>query len=261
MNCSEKLIIALDFPSGREALAHVKRLITAVRAVRYFKVGNQLFTREGPKIVRDIQEAGGEVFLDLKFHDIPNTVFQATRSAMELRPFMMNVHVSGGMEMMKAAREAVDQFHKKGSMPLLIGVTVLTSLTDSSLSELKIAPPVRELAVHYARLAKKAGLDGVVCSVSDVAAIKREIGKDFVAITPGIRLTSSRPASSRAQRGISALKDDQKRVATVEMALKEGSDYLVLGRSLFQSENPPVSLKALVKKCHSEHKVRGISDV
>ncbi len=236
MNCSKKLIIALDFPSGREALAHVKRLIPTVR---YFKVGKQLFTREGPKIVRDIQEAGGEVFLDLKFHDIPNTVFQATRSAMELRPFMMNVHVSGGMEMMKAAREAVDQFHKKGPTlfgePLLIGVTVLTSLTDSSLLELKINTPVQELVVHYARLAKKAGLDGVVCAVSDVAAIKREIGKDFVAITPGIRLGE-------------VLKDDQKRVATVEAALKEGSDYLVIGRSLFQSENPLERLKALFEE-------------
>ncbi len=242
MNCSEKLIIALDFSSAREALSWVKRFIPTVK---YFKVGKQLFTTEGPKIVRDIQEEGGEVFLDLKFHDIPNTVYEATKAAMKLAPFMMNVHVSGGMEMMKAAREAVDQYGSHRKKTLLIGVTVLTSFTDSSLSELKIDTPVQELVVYYAGLAKKAGLDGVVCSVSDVSAIKKKIGKDFVTVTPGIRLA-----------GENVLKEDQKRTATAESALKEGTDYLVIGRSLFQSKNPLERLKMY----HVEPEGRNISD-
>lgn len=195
--------------------------------------------------MKNIQKAGGEVFLDLKFHDIPNTVYEATKAAMKLQPFMLNIHLLGGTEMMKAAREAVDQYASPRKKTLLIGVTVLTSLTDSSLSELKINTPVQDLALHYAGLAKKAGLDGVVCSVSDVSAIKKGIGKDFVTVTPGIRLG-----------GENILKEDQKRTATAESALKEGADYLVIGRSLFQSQNPLERLK----KCHVEPEGRNIFD-
>lgn len=234
MDISKKLIVALDFSSGEEALGWVRKLIPTVN---YFKIGHQLFTREGPPMVREIQKAGGDIFLDLKFHDIPSTVFEATKSAMALEPFMINVHSLGGTEMMRAAREAVNQYASPRKKTLLIGVTVLTSLTDSSLLELKINAPVQDLVVHYAGLAKKAGLDGVVCSVSEVRAIKKGIGKDFITVTPGIRL-----------EGKGVTKDDQKRIATVEKAFEQGADYVVLGRSLFNSKNPLKTLARIQRR-------------
>src|SRR3990167_110461 len=160
MNFSKKLILALDFSESKEALEWVRRLLPYVKI---FKVGKQLFTSNGPQIIRDIYKEGGQVFLDLKYHDIPNTVAGACRKASELGVFMLNVHAMGGLEMMQAAKTAIDESSKH--KPLLIAVTVLTSFSEKNLKEVGISIPLKQLVLHYAKLAQNAGMDGVVCSV------------------------------------------------------------------------------------------------
>jgi len=206
-----------------------------------FKVGKQLFTREGPAIVREIQARGGRVFLDLKFHDIPNTVAAASRSVAELGVFMFNVHAMGGIEMMRAARRAVDGTTAKNK-PLIIGVTVLTSLSQPDLELLGIHEIPEVVALRYAEMVKSAGLDGVVCSVHEVEQIKKQCGKDFLTVTPCIRFADN-----------TLKNDDQQRIATPEGAMKAGSDFLVIGRALFASKDSPRSpidrLKKMIKDC------------
>jgi len=231
MNFSEKLILALDFPTEKEALSWVDLCIPYVKT---FKVGKQLFTKVGPSIVRAIHERGGRVFLDTKFHDIPNTVAEAVASAAELGVFMCNMHASGGIEMMKAARNAVSKLEKK---PLLMGVTILTSLSSEDLKQLGYKDDVASMVLRLAKLSKEAGMDGVVCSVGDVEMIKAALGKDFITVTPGIRFSDS-----------SFKGDDQKRVATPERAHQVGSDYWVVGRSLFRSEDPLTLLRKTIDK-------------
>src|SRR3989338_3042416 len=220
MNFSEKLILALDFENAPEAIRWVEMCLPFVKT---FKVGLGLFTQEGPSIVREIQNRGGKVFLDLKFHDIPNSVCHACEAVRSLNVFMLNVHCIGGVEMMKRASEV---FKTMPSKPLLIGVTILTSLPSSE-----------KRVLDLGNQAKEAGLDGVVCSVKEVKSIKSKCGKTFITVTPGIRLEES-----------SVKNDDQKRSSTIQEALASDSDFLVLGRSLFQSKDPLKFLKNTIEK-------------
>ena len=212
-----KIITALDFDDINKARHFVSKLTPDVCRL---KVGMQMFTAFGPAWVEELQEKGFEIFLDLKFHDIPSTVAKACVSAAALGVWMCNIHVCGGTRMMQSAREALDHLDKK---PLLIGVTVLTSSDD---------PDAASQVLDYAIEAKQAGLDGVVCSAHEAAVLRTQLGPDFVLVTPGIRLKGD------------AL-DDQSRVMTPEAAIEAGSDYLVIGRSITQAENPLAVLKSI----------------
>ena len=192
------------------------------------KVGSQLFTSSGPQIINDLKGLGFEIFLDLKFHDIPNTVYEAVRSAADLGVWMVNVHASGGIKMLEASRRALEGYDQP---PLLIGVTVLTSLSDDALKEVGLQG-VSEQVLRLATLAKECELDGVVCASSDTKDIKDEFGEDFLTVTPGIR-----PFQSDL--------DDQSRVSTPEEAVKNGSDFLVIGRPITGSQNPRATLEEI----------------
>ena len=214
-----RIIISLDFPDGTEALDLVHRLDPAWCRL---KVGKELFTRSGPALVEQIMKQGFAVFLDLKFHDIPATVAGACRAAADLGVWMINVHAAGGERMLAAAHEAVDKHDRR---PLLIAVTVLTSLTDTDLRQVGVEKPVAEQVLSLARLAAACGLDGAVCSAQEAARLKKELGKDFILVTPGIRPVGS-------------ARDDQQRIMTPAEAIKAGSDYLVIGRPVTQAEDP-----------------------
>lgn len=218
-----KIIVALDYQTSDEALEFVKK-VTPEKC--RLKVGNELFTAAGPELVRTLCEKGFGVFLDLKFHDIPNTVAQACRSAARLGVWLMNVHASGGEVMMRAAAAALAEFP---SRPLLIGVTVLTSMDEAQLAGIGMEVSPLDQVKRLAALASRSGLDGVVCSAREVQAVKAATGKDFLCVTPGIR-----PQWAAA--------GDQKRIMTPEAAIKEGSDYLVIGRPVTRADDP---LKAL----------------
>jgi orotidine-5'-phosphate decarboxylase len=223
---SKRVIVPLDVPDAESALALASRLDPKLCRV---KVGTELFTAAGPAVVGGLQERGFEVFLDLKFHDIPNTVAGACRSAARLGVWMMNVHASGGEAMMRAAREAI---HSIARPPLLIAVTILTSLSDADLEQVGFAGTVEDNVVRLARLARASGLDGVVCSAREAQAIRAAAGADFTLVTPGIRL----PGSG---------KDDQSRVVTPRDAVRLGADYLVIGRPITQSRDPAATLETI----------------
>jgi len=192
------------------------------------KIGKELFTRGGPQFIEKVQDLGFEVFLDLKFHDIPNTVAAACKAASDLGVWMVNIHALGGRRMMEAAREAIDSsIHK----PKLIAVTILTSMSDAEIHEVGLSGSSADNVSRLADLARNCGLDGVVCSAREAARLKQENGADFLLVTPGIR-----PAWSVA--------GDQTRIMTPKDALQAGSDYLVVGRPITQSEDP---LSALLK--------------
>ena len=195
------------------------------------KVGSQLFTSAGPEVIEELSMLGFDVFLDLKFHDIPNTVAQSVKAASNLGVWMLNIHASGGSIMMNAAKEATSGLLKP---PLIIGVTMLTSLSEKDVNEIGIQG-ISNQALSLASLAKKNSLDGVVCSVNEVRRIKELLGKDFITVTPGIRSSDS-------------LKDDQSRVSTARNAIENGSDYLVIGRPITQSDNPMKSLDSIIKE-------------
>ena len=195
------------------------------------KVGSQLFTSAGPKVIEELSMLGFDIFLDLKFHDIPNTVAQSVREASNLGVWMLNVHASGGSIMMNAAKEVTSE---SLNPPLIIGVTMLTSLSEKDVNEIGIQD-ISNQALSLASLAKKNSLDGVVCSVNEVRRIKELLGKDFLTVTPGIRSSDS-------------LKDDQSRVSTARNAIENGSDYLVIGRPITQSDNPMNSLDSIIKE-------------
>lgn len=220
----ERLIFALDVDAFEEAERWVKLLHEKVGV---FKVGKQLFTRCGPEVVRMIRAEGAEVFLDLKYHDIPNTVALAGVEASRLGVRMFNVHALGGREMMDATVSAVDRLLPRGSAgrPLLLAVTILTSSTEETLREVGIEAPVTEMVPRLARLAQEAGMDGVVASPREVELIRRACGPDFVIVTPGVR-----PAD--------AALDDQKRVMTPGEAVAAGADYLVIGRPISAAPDP-----------------------
>jgi orotidine-5'-phosphate decarboxylase len=218
------VIIALDTPDEKRALELVRLL---KNRVGIFKVGLELFTSSGPSIVRRINEEGCRVFLDLKFHDIPNTVYGAVKQAARLGAFMLNVHASGGRKMMEWAKKAADEVFEgdREKRPKILGVTVLTSLDDEDLREMNIEKSSREQVLSLAKMAKEAGLDGVVASADEVREIKEFLGEDFLVVTPGVR-----PAFAAAL--------DQKRVMTPLDAIKAGADYIVIGRPVTAAEDP-----------------------
>lgn len=216
----KRIIVALDYPDRDQALQMARQLDPALCRV---KVGKELFTRCGPGIVEALQALNFDVFLDLKFHDIPNTTARAVRAAAELGVWMVNVHASGGTRMMAAAREQLEQV--KDNRTLLIAVTVLTSMQREDLAEIGLDVDPMEHVVRLAKLTQAAGLDGVVCSAQEVSAIREAVAGDFALVTPGIR-----PADS--ERG------DQQRIMTPEQAILTGSDYLVVGRPVTQASVP-----------------------
>lgn len=218
-----RVIVALDFDNADDATNLAKSINPAQCRV---KVGKELFTRAGPPLIEELHKLGFEVFLDLKFHDIPNTVAQACRAAAELGVWMVNVHALGGRRMMEAAREAVDSCAQK---PKLIGVTILTSMGAEDLKEVGLSGEPQENVIRLAGLAQDSGMDGVVCSPREVSALRETIGGSFCLVTPGVR-----PAG--------AAKDDQKRITTPEDAIVTGSSYLVIGRPITQAENPREAL-------------------
>ncbi|RCW62790.1 orotidine-5'-phosphate decarboxylase [Marinobacter nauticus] len=222
-----KIIVALDFPSQNPALALADQLDPAKCRL---KVGKELFTRSGPDLVKALQSRGFDIFLDLKFHDIPNTTSAAVAAAAELGVWMVNVHASGGEKMMVACRERLESFGN--DRPLLIAVTVLTSMSDEDLAGIGITSSAEAHVSRLATLTKNSGLDGVVCSAQEAPRLKAEQGSDFQLITPGIR-------------PLTAGKGDQQRIMTPTDALKAGSDYLVIGRPITQAPDPLAALKAI----------------
>lgn len=221
-----KIIVALDFSNSRGALALVEKLDPALCRL---KVGKELFTAAGPALVESLQQRGFSVFLDLKFHDIPNTVASACKSAAALGIWMVNVHALGGRRMMTAAREALEGVRQR---PKLIAVTVLTSMCQADLNELGIPGEPRDTVLRLAGLAQESGLDGVVCSAQEAAALRHERGEAFCLVTPGIR-----PAT--------ASRDDQMRIVTPAEAIRLGSNYLVIGRPITQAPDPVQVLKQI----------------
>ncbi len=225
MSAIDKMILALDVADSDYALEIVDKFKDYINI---FKVGLELFTTAGPGIVEEIQKRGKKVFLDLKFHDIPNTVTKAALSATRLGVYMFNVHASGGFEMMRKCRDSVVEMCLKENLerPKILGVTVLTSLSKEILTdELGIQYGLRTHVRHLSSLALKAGLDGVVASAREVELIRNHCGKGFIIVTPGIRPSWTPP-------------DDQKRTLTPKEAIREGSDYLVIGRAILQQPDP-----------------------
>ncbi|WP_226597274.1 orotidine-5'-phosphate decarboxylase [Marinobacter nauticus] len=222
-----KIIVALDFPSQNPALALADQLDPAKCRL---KVGKELFTRSGPDLVKALQSRGFDIFLDLKFHDIPNTTSAAVVAAAELGVWMVNVHAAGGEKMMVACRERLEAFGN--DRPLLIAVTVLTSMSDEDLAGIGITSSAEAHVSRLATLTKNSGLDGVVCSAQEAPRLKAEQGSDFQLITPGIR-------------PLTADKGDQQRIMTPVDALKAGSDYLVIGRPITQAPDPLAALEAI----------------
>jgi len=232
MQQDPKIIVAVDFSTMkpvRELIQHLSPQYCRI------KIGNILFTRYGPKLVEEIMQRGFQVFLDLKYHDIPQTVAGACKAAAELGVWMVNVHIAGGSAMMRAAREAIDKFENK---PLLIGVTVLTSLVSEDLIPTGISEPIETVVQRRAKLAKENGLDGVVCSPQEIEKLQAEMGSDFVFVTPGIRLSGDN-------------KDDQKRVMTPTAAIQAGGHYLVIGRSITRAADPLAILLQITAEINS----------
>ena len=218
------IIVALDVPTTHEALGLAKELGPVVGA---FKIGKQLFVSEGPDIVRKLKDTGAKIFLDLKFHDIPNTVAKAVQSAIDVGVDMLTVHTSGGSEMLTAAENASNE---KAAMlgidsPLILGVTVLTSMDDANLAELGIQEGTQGQVVRLAKLAASSGLRGLVCSPQEIKFLREELGGNIQLVTPGIRFESS-PA------------DDQKRTMSPAEAIKAGASWLVIGRPITLAESP-----------------------
>lgn len=203
------------------------------------KVGKELFTRTGPKVLEALKSLGFDVFLDLKYHDIPNTVAQAVLAAAEAGVWMVNVHASGGPKMMAAARHALDGISSQ-ARPLLIAVTVLTSMDQQELNALGISGSLEDQVVRLARLARESGMDGVVCSALEAGKIKQELGPEFVTVTPGIR-----PAGAAI--------NDQTRIMTPSAAIKSGADYLVVGRPITEADDPMTVVKKILAEIASSN--------
>lgn len=232
MNPKESIILALDVEHFEDA----RRLVMEFKDyVGMFKVGKQLFTHCGPKIIDFINMKNSKVFLDLKYHDIPNTVSKAVMEAAKLGVDMLNVHTSGGFTMMKESRTALTTITKKLQIPRpkIIGVTVLTSIDDEELKIMGFNITVKELTKNLALLAKEAGLDGVVAGGEDIEMIRGLCGDDFVIVTPGVRIGEK--------------KDDQKRTITPKDAIEKGATYIVLGRTLLESQEPLVLLEGIYR--------------
>ncbi len=229
---SEKIIVALDVSSREQAFDLVKRLSGKVGA---YKVGMQLYNSEGPDIVRDIQLLGGRVFIDLKFHDIPNTVAQTSRVMVKRQAFMFTLHAGGGSKMMRAAQQALLDEAAQNHLPtpLSLAVTVLTSISQEDFQqEMGVDKPIAQHVVALAKMAKASGLAGVVCSPQEIAAIRQACGKDFLIVTPGVR-----PVWAGA--------DDQQRITTPAQAIQAGADYLVIGRPITKAADPAAAAEKI----------------
>jgi len=233
-NARERLIFALDVDNIDDARKWVEQLSGQVGV---FKVGKQLFTKCGPEIVHLIQDGGGDVFLDLKYHDIPNTVAMAGLEALRLGVKMFNVHALGGYEMMAKLVEEVDKVCPRGNpeRPILLAVTILTSSNEETLRGVGIDRPVEVMVPKLAKLAKDAGMDGVVASPKEVGLIREACGDDFAIVTPGVRPTF-------------ASQDDQKRVTTPGDALRAGADYLVIGRPISAAADPAAAAQLILEE-------------
>ncbi|WP_299010550.1 orotidine-5'-phosphate decarboxylase [uncultured Shewanella sp.] len=221
------ILVALDYDNKIEALRLIDQLDPKMCRL---KVGKEMFTLFGPQLVTEIHQRGFELFLDLKFHDIPNTVAKAVTAAAELGVWMTNVHASGGLAMMQAAKQALLPYGEKA--PLLIAVTVLTSMSDAELALLGITCPAAEQVTRLAKLTQQAGLDGIVCSAREAQIMKATFGQDFSLVTPGIR-----PLGSEI--------GDQHRVMTPVEAIAAGSDYLVIGRPITKAKDPLQALETI----------------
>lgn len=221
-----KIVVALDYAEPKLALALVERLDPTMCRL---KVGKELFTAAGPQLVEKLITKDFGVFLDLKFHDIPTTVAKACEAASHLGVWMLNVHASGGTDMMQAAREGVA---KSGRQPLLIAVTVLTSMNQAALNQIGVQGDLQNQVLRLAKLTKESGLDGVVCSAQEAEMLRNELGSDFCLVTPGIRPKS-------------ASLDDQSRVVTPAQAIALGASYLVVGRPITKAEDPLLALNAI----------------
>lgn len=234
MKAKDRLIVALDVDTFEKAEELIEKL---AGDVDIFKVGIAPFTDFGQKILSKIEEHGKKVFLDLKFHDIPNTVKNAAGAAAKKGVFMMNFHCVGGKRMLEAAvsgcLEACAAAGRK--KPILLGVTVLTSMSESDLNEVGIEGPVEKRVLSFAGIARAAGLDGVVASAKEAKLIKKEIGKDFIVVTPGVR-------------PLWAEEGDQKRVLTPKQAIAEGADYIVVGRPIIEAPDPALAAKKIIEE-------------
>ena len=224
----ERLIVALDVDTVEKAVRLVKTLMPL--KVTHFKIGLNLFEQAGSAAVEAVQQAGGRVFLDLKFHDIPNTVAGAVRAATRMGVWMVNVHISGGSAMMRAA------LSEKGKGLLLIGVTVLTSMAEKDLVELGVRNPLEDQVLSLARLAQSAGLNGVVASAQEAGRIRQACGEEFLIVVPGIR-----PKDNEA--------NDQKRTGTPGEAIRAGADYLVVGRPILEAPDPAAVARRILEEC------------
>lgn len=221
-----RIIVALDYARAEDALHLVTQLDPELCRL---KVGKELFTAAGPQLVETLVERGYEVFLDLKFHDIPHTVEKACAAASRLGVWMLNVHASGGTEMMQAALSGITQ---GGQRPLLTAVTVLTSLDQGMLTRIGIQGTLADQVLRLATLAQQSGLDGVVCSAQEASMLRQQLGRDFCLVTPGIR-------------PLNASLDDQSRVVTPTQALAQGASYLVIGRPITRATRPLSALEAI----------------
>ena len=223
----KQIVVALDFNSIQDANSIVKLLDPEIYRL---KIGKQLFAGEGPKIIENFNKQGFDIFLDLKLHDIPNTVYKAMKNLLNHKVWMINIHLLGGEEMIQAAKEARET---TDSEALLVGVSVLTSLNERNIKNMGFNMQISELVKTLCMNAKQNNIDGVVSSVIEVPEIKKNFGEDFITVTPGIRVQQKN--------------DDQSRVATLEDAIKNGSDYIVLGREMTASEN----ISKMIKKIES----------
>lgn len=232
MQAHDKIIIALDVEELEKAASLVGLLQNHVGA---FKIGKQLFTRCGPEVLQMIHRQGGRVFLDLKFHDIPTTVAKASCEAARHGIFMFNMHALGGPAMMRQAVDEVSRLTREQHLPrpIMLAVTVLTSMGQQDLQALGITIPLNELVIRLARSAREAGMDGVVASAQETEMIKKECGKQFLVVTPGIR-----PASAQAH--------DQKRTMTPAQAVRVGADYIVVGRPVTEAPDPLAAVKSII---------------
>lgn len=234
---AHKIIVALDYPDAEAARGFVAQVRPDMCRL---KVGKELFVAAGPAFVQELVRQGYDVFLDLKFHDIPNTVAQACKAAARLGVWMMNVHASGGPRMLTAAREALEGVQQDVQhRPLLIAVTVLTSMGAEELQAIGVAAEAEEQVLRLAALTQAAGLDGVVCSAQEASALRQTLGAKFCLVTPGIR-----PAGSDSA--------DQTRILTPAQAIQAGADYLVIGRPITQAADPLLVLEAITREIETQ---------
>jgi len=233
MSIRNPVIVALDIPTANEAVALAMQVAPAVGA---FKIGSELFTAAGPEIVRRIRATGAAVFLDLKFHDIPNTVAKAVASAVRLDVQMLTVHASGGLSMLQAAEESAQKTASQAGLnpPLVLGVTVLTSMSTDDLSQLGIDRSVGGQVERLAQLAARAGLRGLVCSPLEVAGLRQGLPREMQFVTPGVR-------------GPGDAAGDQKRTLSAREAIDAGADWLVIGRPIYAAQNPLAAAEAIVE--------------